>query len=105
MCSKPPTLAPADQWFQGDDPDGSHNEIIWSLNQNRPVRDERREPCDECGQENDQQQNNRDARELARGGGGRLRHWRGVADGPRKVCSLGFGLSDLLLEVVVNITG
>src|SRR5437763_1595928 len=77
--SKRATLAPPDQWFQGDDPNGSHNEIIWRLNKNRPSSDERGQGCDERGPENYQQHDQRDSSELARGGGGRRRHGGRIA--------------------------
>jgi hypothetical protein len=81
-----PALAPADQWFQGDDPHRSHNEIIWRLNKNRPAPDERRETCDERGPQQDQQGDQRDSRELARGRGWR-RHRATVAVEVREVCN------------------
>src|SRR5439155_19233004 len=84
---KSPALAPPDQRFQGDDPDGSHDEIIWSLDQNRPTGDDGSQRCDERGPENDEQQDDRDSSELARRGGGRLRHCGGaVAEGGGGVC-------------------
>ena len=41
-------LDPSHQGFQRDDPDYSHNEIEWSLNENRPSSDEWGQTCDEC---------------------------------------------------------
>jgi hypothetical protein len=53
---------PSYQWFQWDNPRNSHEQVEWSLKQNRPPSDDLRQACDECGPKDDEQQDQGDAR-------------------------------------------
>src|SRR5215208_4771983 len=62
-------LDPSNQRFQGDDPAYSHNEIVCRLNKNRPLSDDRRQACDERRPNDDEQHDQSDPDERARGRG------------------------------------
>jgi hypothetical protein len=54
-------LDPPYQWFQRDDPNYSHKQIEWRLNENRPLSDDTGEVCDEPGPDENQEQDQADA--------------------------------------------